>query len=73
LSAANKVANQAGTTNALNLTINTSSGLIKGTVVDPGTGKPVPVNGVVLEKQNFATGFVPGTSQTGRFHMGPAE
>ncbi|PWU12673.1 MAG: hypothetical protein C5B50_21010 [Verrucomicrobia bacterium] len=72
LNAGNKVVNQPGTTNALSLTI-TTSGLIKGSVVDPSTGKPVMINGVVLEKQNYATGFFPGSNQTGRFHLGPAE
>jgi len=58
----------------LKLAITTSSGLFKGTVADPNTGKTISANGVVLQKQNFGGGFFTGTNQTGRVffcHRGP--
>jgi hypothetical protein len=59
------------TNSALKLTITTSSGLFKGTIPNPSTGKSISVNGVVLQKQNFGGGFFTGTNQTGRVFLGP--
>jgi hypothetical protein len=58
-----------GTTNATSLTITTSSGLFKGTVFNPATGKAIPANGVVLQLQNFGGGAFPGTNQIGRVRL----
>jgi hypothetical protein len=55
----------------MNLSIVTSSGLFRGTVVDPATGKPVSVNGAILENQNAGFGSFPGTSHTGSVQMNP--
>lgn len=67
--ASNIVTNQS--TNALKLTITTSTGLFKGTVVDPSSGRTIAVNGVLLQKQNFGSGYFLGTNQTGRVYFGP--
>lgn len=67
--AANIVTNQSP--NALKLTITTSTGVFKGTVVDPVSGRTIAVNGVVLQKQNYGGGYFLGTNQTGRVYLGP--
>lgn len=69
LNSASKVTNQSS--NALTLVITSSSGLFKGSVVNPTTRKPIVVNGVVLQKQNFGSGVFLGTNQTGRVYFGP--
>jgi hypothetical protein len=53
-------------TNNLSLSFTTSSGLFHGSVMDPATGKPVLVNGALLQKQNVGYGYFFGTNQTGR-------
>jgi hypothetical protein len=50
--------------NKLTLTLTTSSGLFAGTVNDPTSGKSLKFNGVVLQKQNGALGFLLGTNRS---------
>src|SRR5262249_48488486 len=69
LNALSQVSNQSS--NALSLKITTSTGLFKGSVVNPATGKPIAVTGVVLQKQGFGGGYFLGTNQTGRVFFGP--
>ena len=69
LGATSKITNQSP--NALTLTITTSSGLFKGSVVNPAGGKAIPINGVVLQQQNVGGGFFLGTNQTGRVFIDP--
>jgi hypothetical protein len=69
LSAASKVTNLSS--NKLTLTITTTSGLFKGSVVNPANGKTITINGVVLQNQNYGGGFFLGTNQTGRVFFGP--
>jgi hypothetical protein len=65
-------ASKVTSTNAtLKVTVTTSTGLFKGTVADPGTGKTMTFNGVVLQNQNFGGGFFLGTNQVGRVFLGP--
>ena len=59
------------TNTALKLTLTPATGLFKGSVISPDTGKAIAVNGVVLQKQNFGGGFFVGTNQTGRVFLGP--
>lgn len=66
----NKVTNNSP--NALTLTLTTSTGLFKVTVVNPATGKSVTGNGVILQKQNSASGFFLGTNQVGLVFWAPA-
>jgi hypothetical protein len=66
---ANKVTNLSS--NKLSLTLTTSSGLLKGSVVNPATGKAILINGAVLQKQNFGSGTFLGTNQSGRVFFGP--
>ena len=47
------------------LTFKAASGLFKGTEMDPTTGKPIALNGVVLQNQNFAAGLFLGANETG--------
>ena len=65
--AANKVTG----TNKMALTLVTSTGLFKGNVVNPATGRPLPVNGVVLQNQGLGYGYFAGTGQTGRVRVAP--
>jgi hypothetical protein len=69
LGADSKVTNLSG--NALTLAVTTSTGLFKGSAVNPATGKASAFTGVVLQKQNFGGGFFLGTNQTGRVYFGP--
>jgi hypothetical protein len=65
-------ANHLTSTNAtLKLTLTPGTGLFKGSVASPDTGKAISVSGVVLQKQNFGGGFFTGTNQTGRVFLGP--
>jgi hypothetical protein len=54
----------------LTLSIVTSSGLFHGTVVNPATGKPVPVNGALLQNENAGFGSFLGNSHTGSVTVG---
>lgn len=51
--------------NALSLTITTTTGTFKGSVLDQNSNKTIPFNGVLLQKQNFGGGFFLGTSESG--------
>jgi uncharacterized repeat protein (TIGR03803 family) len=64
----NKVTNLSS--NKLSLTLTTSSGLFKGSVVNPATGKAISINGAVLQKQNFGFGSFLGTNQCGQVYFG---
>ena len=55
------------------LTFKTSSGLFKGSVLNPETGKPIAVNGVVLQNQNFGAGCFLGTTETGSVLLSPTQ
>ena len=52
-------------TNKLAVSFTTATGLFRGTVLSPETGKPIPVNGALLQKQNIGYGYFLGTNQTG--------
>ena len=65
-------ASKVTSTNAtVKMTITTSSGLFKGSVADPVSGKSISYNGVVLQKQNTAGGFFLGTTESGRVTIAP--
>jgi hypothetical protein len=53
------------------VSITTSTGLLKGRVANPETGRPVAVNGVVLQKRGIAAGYFPGVDQSGWVYVGP--
>jgi hypothetical protein len=69
LDAASKVTNHSS--NRLALTITTTSGLFKGSVMNPQTSSAIPFTGVVLQKPNFGSGYFLGTNQSGRIYFGP--
>ncbi|MFO1477402.1 MAG: Ig-like domain-containing protein [Verrucomicrobiota bacterium] len=56
-------------TNKLSVTISTSAGSFKGTVPNPATGKGISVNGVILQKQGYGSGFFLGTNESGRIFL----
>ena len=55
------------------LTFKTSSGLFKGSVTNPETGKPITVNGIILQNQNFGAGYFLGTNESGSVFLSPAQ
>jgi hypothetical protein len=55
------------------LTFKTTSGLFKGSVLNPETGKPIAVNGIVLQNQNFGAGYFLGTTETGSVLLSPTQ
>jgi hypothetical protein len=52
-------------TNKLVLSFTTATGAFHGSVINPDTGKPITLNGVLLQKQNAGYGYFLGTNQTG--------
>jgi hypothetical protein len=63
--------NRISSANGLSATITTTSGLFKGTALSLGNGTSVPINGVVLQKQNSAFGFFLSNGQSGAVYLGP--
>ena len=63
LGANNKVVNTSS--NTLTLAITLTTGLFKGSFVEPGTGRKVSFTGAVQQKQNAGFGYFLGTSQSG--------
>lgn len=54
------------------LIFNTSSGLFKGSVMNPETSKPIAFNGAVLQNQNIGVGFFLSTNESGSVILSPA-
>jgi hypothetical protein len=67
----NRVTVPAGT--RMTLTITPSSGLFKGTTLNPDTGKTVPFQGVLFKKANIGVGYFLGTVQSGEVYLSPAQ
>jgi hypothetical protein len=59
--------------NGATLTFNTSSGLFKGSVMNPETGEPIAVHGAILQNQNMGAGFFLGTNESGSVILSPAQ
>ncbi len=55
------------------LTFKPSSGLFKGSVLNPETGKPIAINGIVLQNQNFGAGYFLGTTESGSVLLSPTQ
>lgn len=66
----NKVTLLSAGTNKLAITLSTSSGLISGSFVNPQTLKKSVIKGVLLQKQNFGSGYFLGTNQSGSVFFG---
>jgi hypothetical protein len=62
--------NKISSANGLKATITTSSGLFKGTAISLGNSTSVPINGVILQKQNSAFGFFLSNGQSGAVYLG---
>ena len=58
---------------AIKLTFKTSSGMFKSSVMNSETGKPIAVNGIVLQNQNFGAGFFLGTTESGSVLLSPTQ
>jgi len=70
LSSLNKITVTSTNTNKLALVLTSSSGLLKGSHVNPQTLRKSTIKGVVLQKQNLGGGFFLGTNQSGRAFFG---
>lgn len=57
--------------NKLSLSISATTGQFKGSVLNPATGKSIPFSGVVLQNQDYGSGYFLGTNQSGRVSFGP--
>jgi len=62
--------NKITSANGLKATITTKSGLFKGTAISLGNGTTVPINGVLLQKQNSGYGFFLSNGQSGAVFLG---
>jgi hypothetical protein len=58
---------------AVKLNFKTLSGLFKGTVTNPDTGKPIPVEGVVLQNMNLGAGYFLGATESGSVLLTPTQ
>ena len=67
IDAKNKVTNLGS--NKLSLSLNKSSGTIKGSVTPPAGGKALSFSGAILQKQTNGAGFFLGTNQSGRVSL----
>ena len=56
--------------NKLEVTITTRSGLFSGSKVNPATGKLLHFRGVMLQKRDAGSGYFLGTNQSGRVYFG---
>ena len=53
-------------TNTLKLTFTRTTGAFSGTFKETGTTRIYAIKGAVLQRQNYGTGYAPGTNQSGR-------
>jgi hypothetical protein len=53
-------------TNTLKLTFAPATGLFSGTFKEAGTARTYAIKGAVLQRQNYGSGYAPGTNQSGR-------
>lgn len=65
----NKFVNRS--TNKLTLKISLPNGSFSGSAADPATGRSVSFKGVVLQRQNRASGHFLGPTQSGKVSLGP--
>ena len=54
------------------LTITPSTGLFKGSALNPETGKTVPFQGILFRKANIGVGYFLGADQSGEVYLSPA-
>jgi hypothetical protein len=63
--------NKVFSSNPVSLTFSPANGRFKGAVPNPLGHRPITFNGVVLQKQNFGSGYFLGPTQSGRVYVGP--
>lgn len=49
--------------------VSPTTGLFRGTVIDPGSGRPWVLSGVILQKWNLGVGLILGTNEVGRVEL----
>jgi hypothetical protein len=64
LGASSKLVNNG--TNTLKLTFTRTTGLFSGSFKEAGTTRIYAIKGAVLQRQNYGSGYAPGTNQSGR-------
>jgi hypothetical protein len=64
----NKVTGSGG----LTLSITTTTGLFKGSALNPATGKPILFQGALFKKGNPGVGYFLGSTQSGEVHLDAA-
>jgi hypothetical protein len=69
----NKVTVVSANTNSLTMKLSPSSGRMSGSFIHPQTLRTSSIKGVVLQKQNAATGFFLGTNESGSVSFGLPE
>lgn len=69
LGANNRVTDLSG--QRFRLSFNTSSGLFRGSVLNPATGKSLSFSGAIQQKQGSGSGFFLGRDQSGLVNLGP--
>jgi hypothetical protein len=67
----NKVSSTVG--KSLNLTITPATGLFKGTILNPASGKMVPIQGALSRKANVGMGYFLGDATSGEVFVGGAQ
>jgi hypothetical protein len=55
------------------ITLSSTTGLFKGTAINPDTKKAFIFQGALLEKANVGSGFFLGTNQSGQVYLGPTQ
>jgi hypothetical protein len=65
----NRIVDNSG--NQLKLSFTPTTGLFRGSIRDPSSGKPVPFQGAVLQNQNAGYGFFLNGNQSGTVYVGP--
>ena len=65
--------NKITSADGLNVVITTTTGLFKGTANSLGNGTPVPISGILLQKQNAAFGNFQNNGQSGAVTLQPGQ
>jgi hypothetical protein len=59
--------------NKLHMTFTLSTGLFRGTLLNPSNSKPISFSGVVMQNENSGSGYFLGTNQSGKVVLGQRE
>jgi len=71
ISSNNKITAATGTKTTI--TLSSTTGLFKGTAINPDTQRAFIFQGALLEKASVGSGFFLGTNQSGQVYLGPTQ